>query len=162
MVPEGRRRRGQQGRSIGKKSPKVFYSSPAMSQINYSEAIEEEGFFDKARRGWALAAQEWGEYGDLVIEHSTGVKLKLGDVPRLEALVEKLTEELAESCAVTWRHPTGDQLRQGARSFGGWCTRLRGGGQLDCASDEPQRRLSPCLVAMCPPYGGARRLSADA
>ena len=47
--------------------------------MNYAEAIEEEGFFDKARRGWIKAQEEWGEFGELPIEHSTGVKLQLGD-----------------------------------------------------------------------------------
>ena len=40
------------GHSIGRKSPRGFYSSPAMSQMNYAEAIEEEGYFERARRGW--------------------------------------------------------------------------------------------------------------
>jgi hypothetical protein len=82
------------GRSIGKKSPKVFFSSPAMSQINYSEAIETEGFFDKARSGWARAAREWHEFGERMIEHSTGVELQLNDQPRLEAQIAELQAEL--------------------------------------------------------------------
>lgn len=82
------------GRSIGKKSPKVFYSSPAMSQINYAGAIEKEGFFDKARRAWSVAADQWRDYGDLTIEHSTGVKLYLNGEQPLEKEVAKLIAEL--------------------------------------------------------------------
>ena len=47
------------GKSLGRKSPRDFYSSPAKSQMNYAEAIEEEGYFDKARRAWIKAAEEW-------------------------------------------------------------------------------------------------------
>ena len=84
------------GRSLGRKSPKVFYSSPIMSQINYSEAIEKEGFFDKARRAWRLAAAEWREFGDRPIEHSTGIILHLNDEPRLREEVDALVAKLEE------------------------------------------------------------------
>ncbi|MEX2092481.1 MAG: hypothetical protein WD971_07375 [Pirellulales bacterium] len=82
------------GKSMGRKSPRIFYSSPAMSQMNYSEAIEEDGFFDKARRGWIQAQQEWEDFGRLPIEHSTGVVLHLGDEDKLGAEVKKLQSEL--------------------------------------------------------------------
>jgi hypothetical protein len=84
----------KKGHSIGRKSPRGFYSSPAMSQMNYSEAIEEEGYFEKARRGWEKAAREWREFGELFIEHSTGVKLQLGAQPRLEKEVAELRAKL--------------------------------------------------------------------
>ena len=82
------------GKSIGRKSPRIVYSSPAMSHMNYSEAIEEDGFFDKARRGWIKAQEEWEKFGQLPIEHSTGVVLHLGDEEKLTAEVKKLREEL--------------------------------------------------------------------
>jgi len=83
------------GHSLGRKSPRDFYSSPAKSQMNYSEAIEEEGTFgEKARRAWQKAAQEWREFGNEVIEHSTGVKLQLGSQPRLEKELAALRGEL--------------------------------------------------------------------
>jgi hypothetical protein len=83
-----------QGKSMGRKSPRIFYSSPAMSQMNYSEAIEEEGFFDKARRGWIEAEKEWEDFGRLGIEHSTGVVLHLGEQAELEEKANKLRAEL--------------------------------------------------------------------
>jgi hypothetical protein len=83
------------GKSIGRKSPRIFYSSPAMSQMNYSEAIEEDGFFDKARRGWIKAQEEWEAFGRLPIEHSTGVVLRLGDEDKLTADVKKMRDALA-------------------------------------------------------------------
>jgi len=82
------------GKSIDRKPPRLFFSSPAMSQMNYSEAIEEEGFFDKAQRAWVRAEQEWEGFGDREIPHSTGIVLKLGDQPRLEAEVARLEGEL--------------------------------------------------------------------
>jgi hypothetical protein len=82
------------GMSLGKQSPRIFNESPAKSQINYSEAIEEEGSFEKARRAWIRASEEWADFGDVVIEHSTGVKLQLGHQPRLEQLVDDLRGQL--------------------------------------------------------------------
>jgi len=82
------------GKSMGRKSPRIFYSSPAMSQMNYSEAVEEEGFFDKARRGWIEAQKEWEDFGRLGIEHSTGVVLHLGEEAELQEKVDNLEVEL--------------------------------------------------------------------
>lgn len=82
------------GHSLGRKSPRDFYSSPAKSQMNYAEAIEEEGQFEKARRAWMKAADEWRQFGNVFIEHSTGVKLQLGSQPRLEKEVADLRAKL--------------------------------------------------------------------
>ena len=82
------------GKSIGRKSPRIFYSSPAMSQMNYSEAIEEDGFFDKARRGWIEAQQEWETFGRMPVQHSTGVILHLGEQEDLEAQIAKFRDDL--------------------------------------------------------------------
>lgn len=83
-----------QGRSIGRKSPRDLYSGPAKSQMNYAEAIEEEGFFEKARRAWMKAAEEWRQFGNAFIEHSTGVRLQLGSQGRLEKEVADLRSKL--------------------------------------------------------------------
>ena len=87
------------GNSLGRKSPRDFYSSPAKSQMNYAEAIEEEGNFDKARRAWIKAAEEWRQFGNTLIEHSTGVKLQLGSQPRLEKEVADLRAKLEAHAA---------------------------------------------------------------
>jgi hypothetical protein len=79
------------GFSLGRKSPRDFYSSPAKSTMNYAEAIEKEGLFDKARRAWIRASEEWREFGNTVIEHSFGEKLQLGTQPQLEKEVADLT-----------------------------------------------------------------------
>ena len=77
------------GKSLGKKSPIVFYSSPTKSQMNYAEAIEEEGLFDRAVRAWGISEREWIDFGNVPIEHSTGPILYLGQE-------EELTEEVAQ------------------------------------------------------------------
>src|SRR3954452_9316583 len=84
----------KRGQSIGRKSPRDFYSSPAKSQMNYAEAIEEEGWFDRARRAWQRATDEWRDFGERFIEHSTGVRLQLGSQKRLEKIVNDLRTKL--------------------------------------------------------------------
>jgi hypothetical protein len=64
--------------------------------MNYAEAIEEEAYFEKARRAWMLAAEEWRQFGNQPIEHSTGVKLQLGSQPRLEKEVADLRAKLED------------------------------------------------------------------
>lgn len=83
-------------KGIGRTSPKIAYSAPAKSQMSYAEAIEEEGFFEKARQAWATAEKEWRDFGNLFIEHSTGVKLQLNGQPALEKEVERLKTALNE------------------------------------------------------------------
>jgi hypothetical protein len=82
------------GRSLGRKSPRIFFESPAKSQINYSEAIEEEGSFEKARRAWTRASEEWRQFGQRVIPHSSGVKLQLGNEAQVREEVNALTAKL--------------------------------------------------------------------
>jgi hypothetical protein len=82
------------GQSLGRKSPRDFYSGPSKSQMNYAEAIEEEGFFERARLAWQRAAEEWRLFGDTFIEHSTGVRLRLGRQKDLEKVVADLRARL--------------------------------------------------------------------
>src|SRR4029079_9287865 len=82
------------GKSLGRKSPRDFYSNPATPQMTYAEAVEEEGFFDKARRAWQKAGEEWAVFGEQLIEHYTGVKLYLGSQKKLEKQVAELRAKL--------------------------------------------------------------------
>jgi len=107
------------GHSLGRKSPRDFYSSPAKSQMNYAEAIEEEGYFEKARLAWTQAAKEWREFGETFIEHSTGVKLQLGSQPRLEkeiaekrAKLDSLLPGVREQLAEEKRNSLTDEERK--------------------------------------------------
>lgn len=79
---------------LGKKSPRIFMEGPAKSQINYAEAIEEEGYFDKARRAWEKARDDWHAFGQEPIEHSTGVILRLGNKAKVEKDVADKRAEL--------------------------------------------------------------------
>src|SRR4051812_29906959 len=99
------------GKSLGRKSPRDFYSSPAKSQMNYAEAVEEEGFFDKARRAWQKAGEEWIVFGKQVIEHSTGVKLYLGSQKELEKKVADLRAKL-DSMLPGGRKKIADEKRK--------------------------------------------------
>ncbi|MEO0529954.1 MAG: hypothetical protein AAF266_05170 [Planctomycetota bacterium] len=84
----------ERGKSLGKKSPAIFYSSSAKSQMNYSEAIEDEGLFDTAVAGWKKAGDEWRDFGNVPIEHSQGKILIFNDQEYLEEEVGRLEDEL--------------------------------------------------------------------
>jgi hypothetical protein len=62
--------------------------------MNYAEAIEEDGLWDKARRAWQKASEEWALFGEQMIEHSTGVKVYLGSQKKLEKQVADLRAKL--------------------------------------------------------------------
>ena len=151
--------------TLGRKSPRDFYSSPAKSQMNYSEAIEEEGFFDKARRAWQKAGEEWRQFGKTVIEHSTGVKLYLGSQKELEKKVKDLREKLdammpdaqegrrrqAESAQARGIKAVGFTAQT---AYGGSVPATRGAraescryrsrrGGADCAASNRRRRIRP-------------------
>ena len=76
-------------RGIGRKSPIVFYSSAPKNQMNYAEAIESEGRFDRGLPAWRLGGEEWADYGNLPIEHSTGVTLYLNEEESLGKEVDE-------------------------------------------------------------------------
>ena len=81
-------------KSIGQKNPTTYFAAPAMSQINYSEAIEEEGTFgEKARAAWRTAAKLWSEYGSREMRSSRGTMIRLGELTRWELEVKKLQSE---------------------------------------------------------------------
>jgi hypothetical protein len=81
-------------KSIGQKNPTTFFAAPAMSQINYSEAIEEEGTFgEKARSAWRTAANLWQTYGNREMRSSRGSMIRLGDLTRWELERKKLQSE---------------------------------------------------------------------
>lgn len=84
------------GRGIGRKSPLVFYSSSPKSQMNYAEAIEEEGQFGKAETAWKRGEEDWVDFGAREVEHSQGVLLQLGNEAALAEEVDELNNELTE------------------------------------------------------------------
>jgi hypothetical protein len=81
-------------KSIGQKNPTTFFAAPAMSQINYSEAIEEEGVFgEKARSSWRSASVLWRDYGSREMRSSRGTMIKLSELNRWELENKKLQAE---------------------------------------------------------------------
>jgi hypothetical protein len=68
------------------KSPVIFHSAPAMTYINYTSALEAEGFLgDRAQRAWTEAGKYWREYGDTEIPSSWGTSMRLNEMePALE------------------------------------------------------------------------------
>lgn len=81
-------------KSIGQKNPTTFFAAPAMSQINYAEAIEEDGVFqERARAAWRSAANLWRDYGNREMRSSRGSMIRLGDLTRWELEVRKLQSE---------------------------------------------------------------------
>jgi len=82
-------------KSLGQKNPTTFYSNPARSQFDYSEAIEEEGTFgEKAKAAWATAARLWRNYGNRELRSSLGFSIRLADLDRWEEETKKLEEQL--------------------------------------------------------------------
>jgi len=83
------------GSSLGKMSPVLFYSERPMCQMNYSEAIEEDGVFgEKAKRSWIQAGREWHEYGARDIPTTFGDVIRLNDRGPYETRVEELRAQL--------------------------------------------------------------------
>jgi len=83
------------GESMGQKNPSVFFAAPAMAQINYSDAIEREGSFgEKAKNAWATAGRLWRTFGNREMIASTGVKIRLLGIDRLQEESDRLVGEL--------------------------------------------------------------------
>jgi len=100
--------------SLGNKNPTTFYASPAMSQINYSDAIEDEGTFGaRARAAWKTAAELWKDYGDRDLRSSRGLLIRLGDLDQVAAELDSLRGELEKfdpSLAARMREEALNQL----------------------------------------------------
>ncbi len=87
-------------KSIGQKNPTTFYSDPGRSQINYAEAIEEEGTFgEKAKSAWQTAERIWKDFGQRDLKSSLGFNIRLGDIERLTAETVEAENKLKELSA---------------------------------------------------------------
>lgn len=94
------------GASIHRMNPLVFYSEPAMCQIDYSVAMEDDGIFEeKAKVAWTDAAELWRQYGARELVAPFGEKYRLNEqeeleeraaalVPKLEALAPGLRDKI--------------------------------------------------------------------
>jgi hypothetical protein len=82
-------------------SPVIFHSGPAKWQTNYGAGLEIDGgvdgravFGEVAQRAWSTAVREWEEFSTRDIPSSLGIPIRLGDLEKHEAEVEKLTKQL--------------------------------------------------------------------
>lgn len=96
------------GGSIHHMNPLVFYSQPAMCQIDYAGNLEEDGIFEeKAKVAWTEADDYWNRYGSRSMPTTFGFPIRLNEqeqvkqdaddlVKRIEALAPGLREKIVE------------------------------------------------------------------
>jgi hypothetical protein len=61
-----------------RKSLLHFYSEAPKTTLRYSEAIASEGYFDStAKFAWQRASEEWRDYGNRDIPHTSGLLIRL-------------------------------------------------------------------------------------
>jgi hypothetical protein len=83
------------GASLKKTAPLVFFSWRPMCQMNYSEFLEKDGTFgEKARLAWKRAAQEWHEFGSRELPAGKGDLIRLNDTEAHYETIQKLNAEL--------------------------------------------------------------------
>ena len=82
-------------RSLGNRNPTTFFDKPALSQISYSAAIEEEGVFGlTAENAWAQAERDWSDYGNREMLSTRGTILQLASYERWQQETENLKTQL--------------------------------------------------------------------
>lgn len=80
--------------SIHAMNPFIFFSEPAMCQIDYAIALEEDGVFEeKARLAWTDADERWTNYGMRGIPTSDNLIVRLAEY---ESVQERKTKVIAE------------------------------------------------------------------
>lgn len=108
LVEQGVPFRGSNPQGEGK-SPLTFYSNRPMCQINYADALEDDGIFGEvARLAWEKAGKIWNEYANRDLTTTYNTMIRLGDQERLE---QRAKEAVAELAKLT---PSGlaEQIRQ--------------------------------------------------
>ncbi len=76
-------------------NPFLLYSEPAKAQINYADALEQDGRFgDLAREAWSRALELWNLFGLRDIASGRGMSIRLGDEEELAAEAQQLKAEL--------------------------------------------------------------------
>lgn len=84
-----------QDRPIIGDSPLIFRSKAPMCQMNFAEAIEEDGTFgEKAKTAWENAAREWRELGQMPIPTSQDFEIRLGDQERRLEKADAMSKEI--------------------------------------------------------------------
>ncbi|HWB12484.1 MAG TPA: hypothetical protein VG826_24880 [Pirellulales bacterium] len=77
------------GASIRRQNPLVFFSEPAMCQIDYAIALAEDGIFEeKGKVAWTDADGYWTRFGQRSIPTTFGIEIRLSEY---EPLMEQVT-----------------------------------------------------------------------
>jgi hypothetical protein len=84
-------------------NPVIFYSGPAKWQMNYADALEEDGgldgkavFGERAKRAWEVAHREWLAYGDRPVPSTAGVPIELNDVETHQKQFDELVQKIKD------------------------------------------------------------------
>ncbi len=91
-----------EGVPITGNSPLIFRSKAPMCQMNYAEALEEDGTFgEKAKTAWETASREWHEFGQLAIPTTRkdpitkkSLDIRLGDRERHLENADAMSKEI--------------------------------------------------------------------
>jgi hypothetical protein len=85
----------EDGASIHQMNPIVFYSEPAMCQIDYAIALEDDGIFEeKAKVAWDKADADWAKYGSREMNSSFGITYRMNEQEALERQAADLIKQL--------------------------------------------------------------------
>jgi hypothetical protein len=83
------------GASIRRQNPLVFFSEPAMCQIDYAIALEEDGIFEeKGKIAWTDADSYWTKFGQRSIPTTYGIEIRLSDFEALQEQANALAVKL--------------------------------------------------------------------
>ncbi len=78
-------------------APLLFYVHPVMCQIDYAEALEEEGTFGEvAKSAWAKAADAWTEFSNRDLPGRANVFMRLSEKEAYDEKSRQAQEELAK------------------------------------------------------------------
>lgn len=101
-------------------SPVVFHSDRGMCQMNYADALEQDGIFEeKARLAWNRAERDWHEFGAREIPTSFDDMIRLNDgemyaemAAKLRTQIDDLAPGLRKKIAQDKRDALTDNMRQ--------------------------------------------------
>jgi hypothetical protein len=76
-------------------SPLIYLSEAPLCQIQYADAIEEEGNFEHAPSAWAEAERDWTDFGsrDIPVSSDRKLRIRLADY---EFHTEEMEQKLAQ------------------------------------------------------------------
>lgn len=80
----------ERGVPIKGNSPLVFHSNRPMCEINYADALEEDGTFGEvAKIAWGKAGKAWSDYGNRDLPTTYNTIIRLNDQERLQQARER-------------------------------------------------------------------------